>query len=129
MSNKVVLDASALLAALNCEAGSEQLSPQLLNNAIASTVNLAEVQGKLVDRGISSDAAWQATLSGVGEVVPFSAEHAKTAGSLITHTRPLGLSLADRACLALALELKAAVYTADRSWKHLKIGIRIHVIR
>jgi ribonuclease VapC len=127
--NRIVLDASALLAALNREAGSEQLTPQLLNDAVACTVNLAEVQGKLVDHGISSDAAWQATLSAVGEAVPFSAEHAKIAGSLITHTRPLGLSLADRACLALALELKAPVYTADRSWKHLKIGIRIHVIR
>ena len=57
--NRVVLDASALLAVLNREQVSEQLTPQLLNNAIASTVNLAEVQGKLVDRGVSSDAAWE----------------------------------------------------------------------
>lgn len=127
--NRVVLDASALLAVLNREPVSEQLTPQLLNNAIASTVNLAEVQGKLVDRGVSSDAAWEATLSSVGEAVPFSAEHAKAAGSLIAHTRPLGLSLADRACLALALDLKVPAYTADRSWKNLKLGIRIHIIR
>ncbi len=51
------------------------------------------------------------------------------AGDLITETRPLGLSLADRACLALGLDLKVPVYTADRSWKNLKVGVRIHVIR
>lgn len=127
--NKVVLDASALLAALNREAGFQQLTPELLNNGVASTVNLAEVQGKLVERGISADAAWDAALSGIVEAVPFSAAHAKLAGSLITQTRPLGLSLADRACLSLALQLKAPVYTADRSWKSLKLGIRIHIIR
>ena len=56
-------------------------------------------------------------------------EHARLAGDLVTKTRPLGLSLGDRACLALGLALKAAVYTADRSWNKVKIGVRIHVIR
>jgi len=41
----------------------------------------------------------------------------------------LGLSLGDRACLALALQMKASVYTADRSWKNLKLDLRINVIR
>jgi ribonuclease VapC len=68
-------------------------------------------------------------MSPIRETATFDAGHAKTAGSLITQTRPLGLSLGDRACLALGLALKTPVYTADQSWRHLKLGIRIYVIR
>jgi PIN domain nuclease of toxin-antitoxin system len=127
--NRIVVDASALLAVLNQEAGAERLTPELLNAAASSTVNLAEVQGKLVDRGLSPDDAWEATLSPIREAVSFTPEHARLAGDLVGQTRPYGLSLGDRACLALGIALKAPVYTADRSWKNLKIGIRIHVIR
>jgi len=127
--NRVVLDASALIAVLNQESGSDKLGPEILSQAVGSTVNLAEVQGKLVDGGLPADKAWLATLRSVREAVPFTAEHARMAGSLITQTRSLGLSLGDRACLALALELDAPVYTADRSWRNLKLGIKIHVIR
>jgi ribonuclease VapC len=127
--NSIVLDASALLAVLNGEAGADKLSPELLSVATSSTVNLAEVQGKLVDRGLSPRDAWEATLSPIREATAFTTEHASTAGNLITQTRALGLSLGDRACLALGLALKAPVYTADRSWRNLKLGVRIHVIR
>lgn len=127
--NRIVVDGSALLAVLNQEAGAERLTPELLNAAASSTVNLAEVQGKLVARGLSADDAWEATLSPIREAVSFTADHARLAGDLMRQTRPYGLSLGDRACLALGIALKAPVYTADRSWKNLKIGIRIHVIR
>ncbi len=127
--NRIVLDASALLAVLNREPGADKLTPQLLSSATSSTINLAEVQSKLVARGLSPDDAWEATLSPIREAMAFTAEHAKTAGSLITHTRALGLSLGDRACLALGLALRAPVYTADRSWKNLKVGVRIYIIR
>ena len=127
--NRIVLDASALLAVLNREPGADELTPQLLSTATSSTVNLAEVQSKLVDRGISADDAWEATLSPIREAMAFTAGHAKIAGSLIAQTRALGLSLGDRACLALGLALKAPVYTADKSWNKMKLGIRIHVIR
>jgi ribonuclease VapC len=127
--NNIVLDASALMALLNQEPGADRLSPDLLADAICSTVNLAEVQSKLVERGIRPDDAWSTALSPIRESVAFTDEHAKLSGSLIREIRPLGLSLGDRACLALALELKAPVYTADRSWKNLKLGVRIHVIR
>jgi ribonuclease VapC len=127
--NKVVLDASALLAVLNQELGAETLTPELLSGAIISTVNLAEVQGKLVGRGLRPDDAWEAVLSLIREAVAFTPEHARLAGDLVAQTRPLGLSLGDRACLALGLALKAPVYTADKSWKKVKVGARIHVIR
>lgn len=127
--SKIVLDASAVLALLNREPGAEKLTPELLDTSAVSAVNMAEIQGKLVGRGLSPDVAWAATSTSVREAVEFTAEHARLAGSLIVQTRSLGLSLADRACLALGLALKAPVYTADRSWKNLKLGIRIHVIR
>src|SRR5271163_1560896 len=127
--NKIVLDASALLALLNQEPGAETLTPELLRAAAVSTVNLAEVHGKLVGRGLRPDEAWEAALSPIREVVSFTPEHARLAGDLLPQTRELGLSLGDRACLALGLALKAPVYTADKSWKKLKVGARIRVIR
>jgi ribonuclease VapC len=127
--NKVVLDASAVMAVLNSETGADKLTPQILSKAMTSTVNLAEVHGKLIHRGFSPDDACAAANGTVHEAVAFTAEHAKTAGDLVIQTRALGLSLGDRACLALAIAFQASVYTADRSWKNLNVGVRIHVIR
>jgi ribonuclease VapC len=127
--SKAVVDASVLLALIHQEPGSENLAPELLGEAAVSTVNLAEVQSKLVTSGWNADEAWEDATSAAAEIVPFTSEHARMTGDLISQTRALGLSFGDRACLALALELKAPVYTADRSWKNLKVGVRIHVIR
>ncbi len=125
----IVLDASAVLALLNQERGAERLTPELLRGAVISAVNLAEVQSKLVSRGVSPHRAWEAALSIIREVVPFGHEHARLAGDLVLQTRTLGLALGDRACLALGLSLRAPVYTADASWARLKMPVRIHVIR
>jgi PIN domain nuclease of toxin-antitoxin system len=127
--NEIVLDASAILAFLQHERGAEALTEEILNHAIASTVNLAEVQTKLVKGGFSSDEAWEQTLSVVTAAEPYVEEHAKMAGSLITTTERYGLSLGDRSCLALAIALKAPVYTTEQVWKNLKVGVPIHVIR
>jgi ribonuclease VapC len=127
--SKIVLDASAILALLNREPGANTLTPEILSHAAASTVNLAEVHTKLVSRGGNPEEAWEDALSAVHEAVPFTEEQARIAGGLAAVTRSLGLSLGDRACLALGLALKTAVYTTDKSWKSLKLGIRIHVIR
>ena len=127
--SRIVLDASAILALLGKEPGADKLTPELLNTAVSSTVNLAEVQAKLVTRGIDPNDAWEATRAPIREPVDFTAEHARIAGTLISQTRSLGLSLGDRACLALAVSLKASAYTTDKSWKNLKLGVRIQVIR
>lgn len=127
--SKIVLDASALLVLINGEPGAEKLPLELLGEAVSSTVNLAEVQGKLVSRGLDPTAAWEVSMSPIRESVDFTAEQAKLAGSLVAETRLLGLSLGDRACLALGIALKAPIYTADRSWKNLKLGVRIHSMR
>jgi PIN domain nuclease of toxin-antitoxin system len=122
-------DASAVLALLNQEPGARKLTPELLSDSAASTVNLAEVQTKLVRDGGEPNEAWELALAPISESEPFTSEQAKVAGTLVKLSRPLGLSLGDRACLALAMTLKAPVYTTDREWKNLKLGIPIHILR
>lgn len=118
-----------MLAVIHRERGFEKLTPELLARAVVSTVNLAEVQGKLVTSGWPPDHAWEDATNLAREVLPFTVHHAQAAGNLLAETRALGLSLADRACLSLGLELKAPIYTADRLWKNLKLDLQIHVIR
>jgi PIN domain nuclease of toxin-antitoxin system len=127
--SKVVLDASAVLALLNQEPGAQKLTPELLRDATASTVNLAEVQTKLVREGGDPEEAWELALAPISEAEPFTSEQAKVAGTLVRQTRPLGLSLGDRACLALAITLGAPVYTTDKDWKNLKLSVPIHILR
>jgi len=127
--NRSVLDSSAILAVVNAEPGHEKLTNELLAWAVASTVNLAEVQAKLVSRGWPADLAWRDANGPIDEAVSFEPEQARLAGDLWPRTKYLGLSLGDRACLALALTLNAPVYTTDKSWKNLKLNVPIHVIR
>jgi PIN domain nuclease of toxin-antitoxin system len=127
--SRIVLDASAILALVHREPGHEKLTLALLDGALCSSVNLAEVQAKLVSRGWGSDEAWEDATSAIDEVTPFDASQAKICGDLITVTRPLGLSLGDRACLALGITYNAPIYTTEKSWKKLRLGVRIQVIR
>lgn len=127
MSNSV-LDASALLALLNAEDGSDLVLDSLPHSVI-STVNLAEVVTRLSILGMPEGEVREAlTLLGL-EIIPFDEEQAFRAGLLSSYTQPLDLSLGDRACLALALTTHAAALTADRVWKDLDIGVAIKLIR
>jgi PIN domain nuclease of toxin-antitoxin system len=127
--SEVVFDASAILALLQNERGAEKLTDEILQSAVASTVNLAEAQSKLVKKGDDPDESWADILSSVMAEEPFTSEQARIAGHLITTTEKYGLSLGDRSCLALAIALKAPVYTTEQSWRNLKVGVPIHVIR
>ncbi|MGD0800700.1 MAG: type II toxin-antitoxin system VapC family toxin [Terracidiphilus sp.] len=127
--NEVVLDASAMLAWIQHERGEEKLTDEILDRAVASTVNLAEAQSKLVKKGRDSDEAWEEILSLVQAEEPFTSDQAKIAGDLIANTEKYGLSLGDRSCLALAIALNAPVYTTEQLWKNLKLGVPVHVIR
>ena len=127
--NRIVLDASAILAVINSEPGGQELTPELLARAVSSAVNLAEVQTKLVSRGWTPAQAWEDATSPVREVLAFDEQQARIAGDLVTQTRHLGLSLGDRACLALGIALKLPVYTAEKVWKKAGVGVRVHVIR
>lgn len=127
--NKAVFDSSAILAVINAEPGHEKLTGELLTHAVASTVNLAEVHAKLLSRGWPSDLAWQDANGPINEAISFEPEHARIAGDLVYVTKHRGLSLGDRACLALAVALDSPVYTTDKSWRNLKLKIPVHVIR
>lgn len=125
---EIVFDASAMLAILKREPGADR-AVAALDQAAISCVNVAEVQSKLMDAGLDRHAAW-ARISFLGcRTFPFNDDLAREAGSLIAVTRPYGLSLGDRACLALAIQRMAKVYTTDRAWKSLSLGIEIEVIR
>lgn len=128
MPNEVVLDASAVLAVLKREPGAERVRA-VLDRATIGAVNAAEVQSKLVELGLSRHAA-EARIRFLGcTILAFSDVQAIEAGSLIALTRSMGLSLGDRACLALAIDRKATVYTTDRIWTKLDLGIPIEAIR
>jgi PIN domain nuclease of toxin-antitoxin system len=127
--SSAVLDASVILAILFEERGAEKMTDEIMAGAVASTVNLAEVQSKLVKMGHDPDRAWKDALLLESDPEPFTADQAKIAGSLIAKTEKFGLSLGDRSCLALAIALKAPVYTTEQLWRNLKLGIPIHVIR
>ena len=127
--NEVVLDASAMLALIQHERGEEKLTDDLLERAVASTVNIAEVQSKLVKKSSDPERSWVSALSIVSAVEPFTRDQARIAGDLITVTERYGLSLGDRSCLALAIALNAPVYTTEQVWRNLDVGIPIYVIR
>jgi ribonuclease VapC len=123
-----VLDASALMALIRREAGADRVEASL-PGALISTVNQAEVLAKLVAAGLDEKLAWWHIAEVGCDAVSFDEEQARIAGGLVKVTRPLDLSLGDRACLALAIQRQATVYTTDRAWKSLPIGIQIEVIR
>jgi ribonuclease VapC len=126
--NPVVLDASALLAVLNQELGYKIVEEQL-SNAIISAVNLSEVITILTQIGIELETAETLTAEIVSQIVPFDHVHAVTAAALRNLTKAQGLSLGDRACLALAKLKKLPVLTADKAWGRLELGINIQIIR
>lgn len=126
--SEVVLDASALLALVNDEPGARQVA-KTLPHAALSAVNLAEVVSKLCEIGMPEDEIHSA-LDGLGiNVHPFDSEMAYLTGTLRPLTRPHGLSLGDRACLALGLRLGLPVLTTDGAWESIKVGVRIRVVR
>jgi ribonuclease VapC len=63
------------------------------------------------------------------EVVPFDADDARAAGELSLVTRDAGLSLGDRACLALARRLDVPAVTADRAWLNVDAGVDVVCVR
>ena len=118
-----VLDASALLALLNRELGSEKVVAAL-PDAVMSSVNLSEVVAKWVDQG-RAETEIRSYLDALGLViVPFDVEMAYRSGGLRSRTRSAGLSFGDRACLALAESLDVPALTSDRAWASLDLNIK-----
>ena len=124
-----VLDSSALLAAILREPGDEFVRLAIDGGAVISSANLAEVISRLLE--LSFDRTYiQVTLQEFRvPVVAFSESAGRVAGYLRASTRHLGLSLGDRACLALAAELKIPAITADRIWQELDVGVEVVLCR
>jgi PIN domain nuclease of toxin-antitoxin system len=126
--SEIVLDASALMAVLREEPGAAAVEA-VLDHAAISAVNLCEVQAKLIEQGTAAELAWSSLVDLDLELVDFDVPQARIAGDLRRLTRARGLSLGDRACLALAQALGLPAMTADRAWAGLEIGIEIRTIR
>lgn len=123
-----VLDASALLAWLWDEPGADVVDP-LLRNAIMSAVNWSEAGQKLARRGsVPRTALHRVTVLGV-TVVGFTPDDALTAADLWAPTRSAGLSLGDRACLALARSRELPALTADAAWSTIELDLSVQLIR
>lgn len=129
-----VLDSSAVLAYLFEEPGADAVAQILESGAFVSAVNLAEILSKIGDRGAEPESAYNDLVESglLGDrlvVVPFDAAQAVQAAKLRTPTRPKGLSLGDRACIALSAAASFPAYTADRGWEGLAAGAEIRFVR
>jgi PIN domain nuclease of toxin-antitoxin system len=126
-----VIDASALLAVLQSERGAELVQSLIAqpNRTYVSTVNLAEVVAKLQENGATdrqaADSLWGFNL----DVVPFDEPLAVATGLLRRDTRSAGLSLGDRACVALAMHLGVPAITVDQRWAGLGLPVEVVVAR
>ena len=123
-----VLDASALLALLNMEPGAD-IVDGLVPDAAISSVSWCEAYGKLRARGVDALPLTRSMAETGIAVLGFDEPDARRAGELLAPTRSAGLSLADRACLALAARLDVPAVTADLAWLDLDVGVEIVCIR
>ena len=126
MSDRV-LDASVLIAIAKNEPYDLGMI-SVIDGAVMSAVNLAEVVTRLIDLGIDpSSPRVRSAFSLLSAVEPFTETQGRIAGGL----RRLGknVALGDRACMALAIDLGAELYTADGEWSEFDIGVNVHQIR
>ncbi len=123
-----VLDASAVLAVYFDEPGGERVL-RVLPDALLSAVNYTEVIGKCLDRGDTPDRAVRKLATLGFHIVAHDAALARRAGEMRTLTKWLGLSLADRACLALAERENLPVFTADKNWSKAGLVLDIRIIQ
>ena len=127
MSKRFVLDSSAVLAVINSEKGEDVVEPKFPESMISS-VNLAEILTKLAERNVNLRDALDYFLKVGLDVAEFDVALALKTATLRPLTKHLGLSLGDRACLALAIQENATAVTADRSWATLDV-CPIEIIR
>jgi PIN domain nuclease of toxin-antitoxin system len=126
----IVIDASAILAAILGESGGDKVF-EMLEEASISTVNVSEVYTYAAINSLPI-VAIDAFFADTGiEIVPFDLTHAVSAGKLASITRRAGLSLGDRSCLALAKFHGSQVLTADRIWEQVAVdaGVEITLLR
>lgn len=129
-----VLDASALMAVLHDEDGAEAVAEVIASGAAISVANWAEVLTKLAEGGRDPEQAAVETRKAEGSrralaIEPLTAADCIAIARLRLTTKAHGLSLADRACLALAERLGVPAVTADREWAKADVEAEVHLIR
>ncbi len=125
---QVILDSSAVLAVLQVEKGADAVA-DIVDKAGISAVNATEVLTKLIDSGMNIAQARKTFGLLHLDVESFDAAQANTAAALRGATKNFGLSLGDRACLALGLKLQVPVMTSDLAWSKFDVGIAVKQIR
>jgi len=123
-----VIDSSALLAEVFGEPGADVVV-RSLPGSVMSTVNWSEVAQKSSLRGLRTRPLRLRVQLGGLTLIPFSSQHAETAAALWPQASRYGISLADRACMALAIELGATIITANRRWAELDLPVPVEAIR
>jgi len=128
--SEIVLDSSAVLALMQSEPGADTVTA-VLPGALIGMVNLAEVVTKLCERGMTSTVAHKAVASLGVRIAEFTEDQARLVGELRPLTRSAGLSLGDRACLALGKARDAVVLTTEGIWPQVAgaVGVEVRVIR
>lgn len=128
VANEAVIDTSVILAILKNET-IDELAYSIVDGGVMSAVNVAEVYTKLSDFRMITTQQVDMLLATLVRIEPLTASQARTAGFLRDSTRHAGLSLGDRCCLALAIELGADAYTTEHIWPRLEIACKIHLLR
>jgi PIN domain nuclease of toxin-antitoxin system len=123
-----VLDASALIALMLDEPGADVVEANL-EGAIISAVNLAEVGAKMLERGSTLELVETEIRAAEVAIIPFDEAQAIETARLRPATKERGLSLGDRACLALAGQRQGIVLTTDREWTEVGLPLDIRLIR
>ncbi len=128
MTKSIVLDASALISSIYQEKGAE-IVDHYLPCAIISAVNLTEVASYMVREGMEFKKVEELLRDLSLDISDYNEKEALLAASLLPKTSPKGLSLGDRACLALAMRVNLPVLTADKVWKTLGLSVKIETFR
>lgn len=133
MSN-IALDASAMLAYLFDEDGADLVEATLNDSSYIGSINWAEVLSKIEDKGHSSETLIitltnQGLLGNTLEILATTEQDALLIAQLRPQTKQFGLSLGDRACLALGMRLEIPVMTADTAWRNLTLDVPVQMIR
>ena len=128
MSSDIVLDSSAILCLIRGEDGADAVKAAL-PRAKVSAVNLAEVMTKMAELGMPADVIRRVLGPLRLQIVPFDEEQALTTGLLRPATRDAGLSLGDRACLALGARTGATVLTTDKAWSEVSVDVAVRQLR
>lgn len=127
-----VLDASTLLAVSKGERGADFVL-DLINTkeCVISSVNMAEVGARLLDLGLPAHELGRGIAQFSVDVIDFTQEQALASAALRSITKSAGLSLGDRACLALAKLMDGTAVTSDRAWLDIAeiTQIKVKMIR